>query len=560
MKRILIAGEAGQGLVTVGQILSLSLVRDGRHIVVTQGYMSRIRGGHNTYAIRAAAGPVAAPVEGVDLLVALTSESVELHRDEVDDDGLILGDVAAAPAMDDDRWLGIPFAELVPARQMNIAALGVAAAQLGLDRELVERAAADYLGGKKNPEWDAGREALDEGFTWGEFRRRPGLGLSAVPAAAAGRVMLNGNEAIALGALSAGLKFLSFYPMTPATSVCLKVIAHADEMGVITEQAEDEIAAVNMAVGASYAGAPAMVATSGGGFVLMEEGVSLAAMTETPLVLVLAQRPGPATGLPTRTAQGDLDLVVCAGHGEFPRAVFAPGTVEECFELARRAFAVAEASQGPVFLFTDQFLADSYRAVGPFPAAELPPVAPLLADPPAAGMYRRYADSETGVSPRLVPGQGEALVVADSDEHTADGHLTEDLAAAAAMAARRRDKIGVIRGLMVPPTWYGAAAPETVLVCWGSACGAVFETVDRLQARGRAAAALHFSQVWPLDPAPFADRLAAAGEIISVEGNAGGQLAGLLRRETGITAARHVGRVDGLPLTPEYILRKLAAA
>jgi 2-oxoglutarate ferredoxin oxidoreductase subunit alpha len=522
--------------------------------------MSRIRGGHNTYAIRAAAAPVAAPVEGVDLLLALTPESVEIHGDEVDVDGLILGDVTAAPAVDDGRWLGVPFAELVPARQMNLAALGVAAALLGLDQGLVERTAADYLGGKKNLEWDAGREALDEGFTWGASRRRPGLGLSPVPAAGAGRVMLNGNEAVAFGALSAGLKFLSFYPMTPATSVCLEVIAHADEMGVVTEQAEDEIAAVNMAVGASYAGAPAMVATSGGGFALMEEGVSLAAMTETPLVLVVAQRPGPATGLPTRTAQGDLYLVVCAGHGEFPRAVFAPGTVEAGFELTRRAFAVAEASQGPVFLLTDQFLADSYRAVEPFPAADLPPVAPLLADPPAAGGYRRYADTETGVSPRLVPGQGEALVVADSDEHTADGHLTEDLQGAAAMAAKRRRKLGVIREMMVPPTWYGVAAPETLLLCWGSTRGAVFETVDRLQARGRAAAALHFSQVWPLDPAPFADRLAAAGEIISVEGNAGGQLAGLLRRQSGITAARHVGRTDGLPLTPEYILRQLAVA
>ena len=211
--------------------------------------------------------------------------------------------------------------------------------------------------------------------------------------------MMNGNEAIALGALSAGLKFFSFYPMTPATSIALSLAAQAETLGLIVEQAEDEISAVNMAIGASFAGAPSMVATSGGGFALMVEGVSLAGMTETPLVIVVAQRPGPATGLPTRTEQADLDFILHAGHGEFPRAILAPGSVEECFHLIRKAFELAESFQTPIFLLTDQFLADSYRAVKPFDLKELSWIHPGSDWSPGFLPYLRYALTETACPP-----------------------------------------------------------------------------------------------------------------------------------------------------------------
>ena len=240
------------------------------------------------------------------------------------------------------------------------------------------------------------------------------------------RLIINGNEAIALGALAGGLKFLAFYPMTPSTSVALTVIANAAKMGVVAEQAEDEIAAINMALGASYAGSPAMVCTSGGGFALMTEGVSLAGMTETPLVVVISQRPGPATGLPTRTEQGDLEFVLHAGHGEFPRAVFAPGSVEECFHLTVTAFQQAEKYQGPVFVLTDQFLADSLRAVEPFDLAGVQPVQARAAKVGGGWDYERYAVTESGVSPRAIPGSGKELVVVDSDEHDTHGHIIED--------------------------------------------------------------------------------------------------------------------------------------
>jgi 2-oxoglutarate ferredoxin oxidoreductase subunit alpha len=327
-------------------------------------------------------------------------------------------------------------------------------------------------------------------------------------------------------------------------------------MGLIVEQAEDEIAAINMALGASFAGAPSMVATSGGGFALMVEGISLAAMTETPVVVVVAQRPAPATGLPTRTEQADLEFVLHAGHGEFPRAIFTPGSVEECFHLTRKAFELAERYQGPMFLLTDQFLADSYRAVMPFELEDLTPVRAgkdVAESPP----YQRFAITETGISPRLLPGMTGHLVVADSDEHTQDGHITEDLSMRRQMVEKRLRKGGGIRAEAMPPDVEGDPNPGLLLVSWGSSKGAVQETASLMKSKGERVATLHFSQVWPLVPDQFVGHLESARQVVSVEGNAFGQLARLIRRETGFHIKKKVLRYDGLPLTPESILGEL---
>jgi 2-oxoglutarate ferredoxin oxidoreductase subunit alpha len=372
------------------------------------------------------------------------------------------------------------------------------------------------------------------------------------------RLMMNGNEAIALGAISAGLRFYSFYPMTPSTSTSLTLAGQARRMGLIVEQAEDEIAAINMAIGASFAGLPSMVGTSGGGFALMVEGVSLAAMTETPVVVVVAQRPGPATGLPTRTEQADLDFVLHAGHGEFPRAIFSPGTVEECFHLTRRALELAERYQGPMFLLTDQFLADSYRAVVPFEVEDLEPVR-VGKEAVGPAPYLRFAITESGVSPRLFPGMTENLVVADSDEHTADGHITEDLSVRKQMVEKRLRKGEGIQAEVISPEMEGEANPDLLLVSWGSSKGAVQEVASRMRSNGEKVATLHFSQVWPMVPEQFMSQFESARQVISIEGNASGQLTRLIRRETGFYIKKKVLRYDGLPVTPEYIFRELRA-
>jgi 2-oxoglutarate ferredoxin oxidoreductase subunit alpha len=552
---ILIGGEAGQGLVTVGEILAKSLVRGGYYIVVTQSYMSRVRGGHNTFAIRVSTEEILAPQEPVDLLVALNDETLTLHQKELSPKGRIVADQGCTLA--EENCLKVPYGHLAADKFSNIAALGVVCSLLGLDEALVGRTLEDFFGKKKPGLVEENRRILSEAFRW-TSTQPPFSGKLPPLAKPTSRVMMQGNEAIALGAISAGLRFFSFYPMTPSTSIGLTLARLAGKMGLIVEQAEDEIAAINMAIGASFAGAPSMVATSGGGFALMGEGVSLAAMTETPIVIVIAQRPGPATGLPTRTEQGDLNFVLHSGHGEFPRAIFAPGTVEECFDLTRQALALTEKYHGPVFILTDQFLSDSYRSLKPLEVDTLPSIQPPIdAVSSALPYYRRFAITDSGVSPRLLPGLSEHLVVAGSDEHTEDGHLTEDLSVRKQMVEKRLKKMDGIRREVIPPQHAGDQNPDLLLVSWGSSKGSCLEAASMMRSSDRRVATLHFSQVWPLVPEQFMGFLQAARKVAGVEGNATGQLASLIRQETGFEFHQRVNRYDGLPITPEYILREL---
>ena len=548
---ILIGGEAGGGLVTIGQILAKSLVRRGYSILVTQDYQSRIRGGHNTFGIRVGIEKILAPKESIDLLIALNEETVWLHKEELSNGGRVIVD--GAYCIGDIVCVEVPFSQLADKRYENTAALGVACSLLGLDEMLVAATLKDYIGKKTTEVVETNLDVLGKAYRWGGDQS-PSVSIKLKPVSKPEkRLMMNGNEAIALGAFSAGVKFCAFYPMTPATSIVMNLIAHAKGMGILVEQAEDEIAAINMAIGASFAGASSMVATSGGGFALMTEGVSLAAMTETPVVIVVAQRPGPATGLPTRTEQGDLEFVLHSGHGEFPRAVFAPGSIEECFDLTRRAFELSERYQGPVFLLTDQYLADSYRAVDPFDIKNLPQFGPSDVTTVSDTPYNRYQITDSGISPRLLPGLTQHLVVADSDEHTGDGHITENLSVRKQMVEKRlRKGIGILEEV-IPPERSGEVRPDLLIVSWGSNRGAVQEAASMLRGEGLSVSILHFSQVWPLLPSQFLNTLNEAREVVCVEGNATGQFSRLIGRETGFQIPKRVLRYDGLPITPEYI-------
>ena len=554
---LLIGGEAGQGLVTIGQLLGKALVRAGYEIFVSQSYHSRIRGGHNTFAIRLGKGPFFAPRESIDILVALNAETVALHRGQLTGQALLIADSAFAPEL--PGTIAVPFAELGPERLWNTAALALLGNILGLPSEALYQAVEGMLG-KKHPEALAeNREIMEKSRAWAAAHV-PTHGFTLTGGAPkADRLLLNGNEAIALGALAGGLKFCAFYPMTPATSIVLELISHAEVMGCVVEQVEDEIAAINMAIGASFAGAVSMVATSGGGFALMAEGVSLAAMTETPVLIVVAQRPGPATGMPTRTEQADLEFVLHAGHGEFPRAIFAPGSIEACYLLTQKALALAEQAQSPIFLLTDQFLADSSRPVAPFDPTAITPVRAGEEPDAVATPYQRYRFTDSGLSPRLLPGMSPHLVVADSDEHDEDGHISEDHGVRIGMVEKRLRKSELLRQEAVAPELAGEKGAELLLVCWGSSRGPVREAVADLRGQGRSVASLHFSQVWPLVPDQFVDILQASGKVVCVEGNATGQFARLIQRETGFAMPSRIARYDGLPFTARYILERLAA-
>jgi 2-oxoglutarate ferredoxin oxidoreductase subunit alpha len=370
-------------------------------------------------------------------------------------------------------------------------------------------------------------------------------------AAVKNHVLLTGGDAVGLGAIAGGCNFVSSYPMSPSTPVLTFLAKNGGDFGIIVEQAEDEIAAMNMAIGAWYAGARAMVTTSGGGFALMVEGLSLAGMLESPMVIHLGQRPGPATGLPTRTEQADIELALYAGHGEFPRILLAPGTIEQAFYLTARAFNLADKYQVPVFVMTDQYLIDSYYNTGGFDLSSVK-VGKYIAK--TASNYRRYELTENGVSPRGIPGFGQGLVCVDSDEHDAEGHITEDLQLRTKMVDKRLRKLEPAKAEIVEPELYPNRKYDNLVVCWGSTFHIVKEA---LAALGREdTSLLHYSQVYPLHP-QTADYLSKAKRVVVVEGNATGQFAKLIKLHTGIDVKDRILKYSGLSFAVEEVAETL---
>ena len=540
---IRIAGEAGQGVLTTGGLLVEAFAELGLHVAATRSYMSRIRGGLNWYDVRIGEEPLFAGTPKADLLVALTDAALDTLREEVVDGGLVLyngaeaGDAIAIDLASVAKEVG--GSELY----VNTVATGAVLGLLGYDLDALEALLGKEFA-KKGPEVvSANRACARKGAEL--VAGSAGTLQAPKPGGRAGSVY-DGATAIGLSAATAGVKFVTAYPMTPGTATFAYLAGVADRYGIVVEQAEDEIAAVNMLCGAAYAGAPALTATSGGGFALMAEGLSLAGIMELPMLVVVAQRPGPATGLPTRTAQQDLSFALSAGHGEFPRAIFAPGSVRQCYDLTRRALATAHKFQTPVILLTDQFLQDLEQTVGELPDEPRPIDRHVVAEP--ADNYVRYELTDSGVSPRAIPG-GAALVVCDSDSHTADGHLSEDLDAHVAQQDKRMRKLAGMTAEGLAPERYGPDRAETLLLTWGSTYGPAREAIDLLAAAGESAAMLHFAQLWPLDAQAVRAAIGEPGEIVSVEGNATGQLASLLRSIGALDDCELCLRYDGLPFT-----------
>ena len=548
---IRIAGEAGQGVQTTGNLLAGSLAALGLHVLASQSYLSRIRGGLNWMDVRVADTELFGAREQADLLVALTPEAREILQGEVTASGIVLYDGDEA-----DSATGIPFTSIArtvsgSVLMANTVAAGAVYALLGYPLD----ALCHYLRDEFSFKGDEIVEANIRAATAGAERvKTPALQPAAPRPAGAPRAVADGAGAVALGAATAGVKLASAYPMSPSTATCAALAALADDYGIVVEQAEDEIAAVNMICGATYAGVPALTTTSGGGFALMVEGLSLAGMMELPIVILLAQRPGPATGLPTRTAQQDLRFALHAGHGEFARAIYAPGTLQQCFTITRQALATAHQYQTPVIILTDQYLQDLAKNIPPLDARAPAIDRGIMHDAPAE--YRRYAVTASGVSPRAIPG-GAARVVVDSDEHDESGHLTEDLTVHLAQQDKRMRKAEGMTADALPPDYYGPPGAEQVLMAWGSSYGPCREAVDLLNAAGGSYALLHFPQVWPINAAATRALLANSRKRYSVEGNATGQFAAMLREARALDDCDNILRYDGLAFTAEYIIDHL---
>ena len=563
-----IGGEAGQGLQTIGYILAKSLGRGGLHIFANQDNESRIRGGHNFFQVRASDRPVQALSERIDIIIALDGRTITEHRHELVEDGIIIFDgEKIKPAEEAENQLSVPFERLAREKtgtvtMANSVAAGAALSLLDYDFGLLSSVLNDTFGEKGAEIADKNVQAARAGYDYvaensgGKFKRT----VRAI-SAFKGRILLTGNEAVASSALISGCKFMSGYPMSPSTPIQQFFASKMQDHNVVFEQGEDEISVINMALGASFAGVRSMVATSGGGFSLMVEGLSLAGMTETPIVIVICQRPGPATGFPTRTEQAELEFVIHASHGEFPRAVFAPGNPDQAFYLTSKAFNLAEKYQIPVIILSDQHLADSYFTTQTFDTSQVKIDRGEFfteSDAKRLGEYKRHLITDTGISPRLLPGQDWGLAVTDSDEHTEDGHITELAPARINNVRKRLRKSELLRQEIAPPQVFGPEEAETLLIGWGSTFGALKEATEILNNKGSSVRMLHLSEVWPFPAEIVSKELKEARYSVSVESNATGQMAHLVRAETGIQVNSKILRFDGRPISPEYIIREFS--
>jgi 2-oxoglutarate ferredoxin oxidoreductase subunit alpha len=548
---IKIGGEAGQGILTVGHMLAKVCHHAGLYIMANNEFESRIRGGHNTFQIRISNRPVNAPRKAVHLIIALDHSSYVRHKDELMSDGVLIMEERIYTGEKDA--LPIPFESL--AKEVggkifsNTVAAGACLGLLGAPFHLVENHLHQRFQPKGDKVIQKNIKAARKGYAAVSKISFP-FAFDWAPQKPAG-VILEGSKALALGALAGDCRFGAFYPMSPATGIMSHLTAFSDRFPLVIEQAEDEIAAINMVIGASFAGARAMTATSGGGFCLMTEGLGLAAMTETPVVIINAQRPGPATGLPTRTAQADLLFVIFASQDEFPRFVFAPGTIAEAYMTTARAFHLSQKYQVPAIVLVDKYFTDSlFTEPRPLPVPK--DIEQFIVDAPQD--YQRYQLTDSGISPRALPCNGDAQVMITGNEHSEDGHISESKTNRKAMVEKRQAKtIHMIEEMNGPEVIHKEAT--FLLTGWGGSRWAVVEATEMLQAEGYPVGALIFTDLWPFPVDAVLNSVREDQKLIMVEQNSTAQLGQLIKAQTGLHATANVLGYDGRPFYPEDIVK-----
>ena len=555
---IVLCGEAGQGIQTVEEILVQAVKLGGYNVFSSKEYMSRIRGGENSTEIRVSSNRVVTYVNRIDILIAISRGAIDHLKDRISDDTIIMGDEDTLKDIEMPDLIKIPF--LKTAKSIggpifaNIIAAGALSRILNIDKETFDECINAMFGRKGEKILQGDLKAGEEGYKVGEDLIQSGkfnINIKKDPQIG-NELLLNGTEVVGFGCIAGGCKFMSSYPMTPSTPLQTFIAGNSTEFGMIFEQAEDEIAAINMGLGASYAGARSVVATSGSGFALMSEAVGLSGMIETPIVVYLAQRPGPAVGLPTRTSQEDLKMALYSSPGETPRAIFAPGKFEDAFYLTHNAFNLAEKYQIPVFILSDQYFADIYYNL---PDLNLNKVNFKEYIVETNENYKRYEITENGISPRGVPGYGDGLVVVDSDEHDEEGHITEDLNLRNRMVEKRLYK--KLKGLeedVIPPELIGPSDYKVLIIGWGSTYGAVKEALDNLE--NDKVAFLYFKQVYPLHR-ETKSYLEKAHKTVIFENNAQAQFANLIKMETGFEIDEKSLKYNGMPFSVEEVTETL---
>ncbi|MGZ7048153.1 MAG: 2-oxoacid:acceptor oxidoreductase subunit alpha, partial [Methanobacterium sp.] len=554
---IVLCGEAGQGIQTVEEILVQAVKLGGYNVFSSKEYMSRIRGGENSTEIRISSNRVTAFVDRIDILIAISKGAIDHLEERISEDTIIIGDEKTLEEVERPDVIKIPFlkiaAEIGGPIFANIIAAGAICKVLNVDEEIFDECINAMFTRKGEEILKKDLKAGEEGYKIGEDLIKSGkfnIKIKKEPKIR-DEILLNGTEVVGLGCIAGGCRFMSSYPMTPSTPLQTFIAGHSRDFGMIYEQAEDEIAAINMGLGASYAGARAIVATSGSGFALMSEAVGLSGMIETPIVIYLGQRPGPAVGLPTRTAQEDLNLALYSSPGETPKAIFAPGKFEDAFFLTHHAFNLADKYQIPVFILSDQYFADIYYNM---PDINLDGIKNRKYITKTDESYKRYEITEDGISPRGIPGYGNGFVVVDSDEHDEEGHITEDLHLSARMVEKRLNKLEGIQKDVIEPELVGSEDYKILVIGWGSTYGAIIEALKNI---GRDDIAfLHFKQVYPIDGNTL-DYLKRAQKTIIFENNATSQFKNLIKLYTGFEIDINALKYNGMPFSVEEVTERL---
>ena len=564
---IMFGGQAGDGSLTTGDLIAGVFKRMGLEVYTYKDFPSRIRGGHTNYVIRAGEHPNYGMADAVDGLVAFDLEAVEAHIDELRAGGFVVFDntsetVSGPLRRADVTWYDVPLAKIAKEElglelARNTISLGVLAKLIGMDPAIVRADVTRVYQRKGQKVVDLNVRAIEAGETYVErhFAEFPsGYGLQARPDGE--RLLMMGNDAIAYGALVAGCRFMAGYPITPATDVLEWMAQHLPAFGGVTVQAEDELAAINMVLGASFAGVRSMTATSGPGQALMTEAIGLAGVLEIPVVIVECARTGPSTGMPTKTEQSNLNHLIFSGHGEIPRVVLAPGTVEDSFYISAQAFDLAEKYQCPVFVLTEQALCQSKATL---PHLDVGSVSidrgKLQTEPVVFGDYARFEFTDDGVSRRTIPGVEGGMHLAAGSEHSPQGVITENSRNRTRMMDKRMGKLESMRPDLPRPIVHGDPAADIAILGYGSNRGPIVEAVERLERAGVSTRFFEFRTLWPFPEDEVRAFLAGARHAIVVENNFTGQLERLIRYVVGPLEGMHLlNKYDGKPFRPIEII------
>ncbi|MBI3022015.1 MAG: 2-oxoacid:acceptor oxidoreductase subunit alpha [Candidatus Omnitrophica bacterium] len=563
-----VGGAAGDGIASAGEAFAQACSRSGYHVFAYNSYQSVIRGGHVCMHIRIGTQKVYTQGDELDYLIALNLDTFQRYGTRVVSGGAVFYNSDKFQAKPEQvgrgvQLIGVPVMELVGNQLMqNTALMGALMQVVGLDPSAIRELIQERFAKKGEAVITANLDAFDKGMAYAKGRFQSGS-LRVGKGDGKRRPLAGGNPMVGFGALAAGCRFYSAYPMTPASSLLHWLVKYAAKTGLLVKQCEDEIAALNMAIGAGHVGVRAMTGTSGGGFALMTEAVGEAGMTETPVVIVEAQRGGPSTGLPTKTEQGDLFQMLGASEGEFPKAILAPRTLQECYTMTIEAFNLAEKYQCPVLIATDLYLAERLETFEGVDITDIPiERGELVTQPPANG-YRRFLDTKSGVSPRALPGTRDAVFTAATDEHDEDGVVISDVftnpAMRAKMMEKRMRKIGYLLKDLSPPQIDGPKDADLTLVGWGSTYQVMLEAMEVLNEEGFTVNVFCLRVIWPFQVEPVRRILERCKMTMSVENNYSGHIVKLIRMETGISIHHHLRKFDGEPFEPRQVVDQARA-